>query len=541
MSTQEVMLKKAREAQVIFEDLVKRYDIKPIPTTFVAQPGREAQFNKSCFQANPFPGVLAVALLAKSRPGVKKLFKDEKILQTPAIAAVLSACSSVATEIGSLRGDDVAGAETVCDVAFAGLQAIRLYMADHNGKEFTKLRVKSATMVNNALNGSFYKYRAKDGRDVSFHVYYQNQQQRLVKALGLSKPSEKYAMLSIKKDRKEIAEITARSTALELEELAFDCETCGCMIRSREEWESSEVGKAVKAMPLIRQDKEAEGPVPNWGKPNSRGPLSGIKVLDLTHIIAGPACSRILAEYGADVLMIRRGRYVEQEQAMLEFDGWAGKQSIQLDFNIPEQLERAKQLIKEADVITYSYQNGALDKFGLSEADIRKLNPNVIYANLMCFSDTVWKDRPGWAPLAEDITGLSVRNGSLEQPVNLNGVPLDYFPGFILALGTLLTIARKLKEGGGYKVTTSLTRGAQYLHECTDLCESGAVSSGMSKISESSSEPIWDSVVQYVGGCATGGSAGFPSPATVNTAYPTNLRNMQFTDGNTGWNQGGKK
>ena len=304
MSAQEVMTKKARQAQVIFEDLVKRFGIEAIPTTFIADPRREGQINRSCFQANPFPGVLAFALLAKSRPGVKKLFKDEKILQTPAIAAVLSACSSVATEIGRLRGDDVSGAETFCDLSFAGLQAIRLYMADHKGKEFTKARVKSATMVNNALNGSFYKYRAKDGRDVSFHVYYQNQQQRLVKALGLSKPSEKYAMLSIKKDRKEIAEITARSTALELEELAFNCDTCGCMIRSREEWESSEVGKAVKAMPLIRQDKEAEGPAPVWGKPNSRGPLSGIKVLDLTHIIAGPACSRILAEYGADVLRL---------------------------------------------------------------------------------------------------------------------------------------------------------------------------------------------------------------------------------------------
>ncbi|MFR5783352.1 MAG: CoA transferase, partial [Oscillospiraceae bacterium] len=106
-----------------------------------------------------------------------------------------------------------------------------------------------------------------------------------------------------------------------------------------------------------------------------------------------------------------------------------------------------------------------------SEADIRALNPNVIYANLNCFSDTVWKERPGWAPCAEDITGLSVRNGSLEQPKNLNGVPLDYFPGFILALGTLRAIAQRLKEGGGYKVTTSLTRGAQYLHECADLCE----------------------------------------------------------------------
>lgn len=294
--------------------------------------------------------------------------------------------------------------------------------------------MQSAIRVNNALNGSMHKFRARDGRDVSFHVYYQSQQERLVKALGLRKPSSEYGFFSLKKDMKEIAAAVAAKDAMELEDLSFDCGACGCMIRSREEWEASEVGKAVISMPLIRTEKLAESEAPAWGRPNSRGPLSGIRVLDLTHIIAGPACSRILAEYGADVLLVRRGDFRHQEQAMLEFDGWAGKHSIQLDFNIPEQLERAKQLIREADVVTYSYQNGCMDKFGLSEADIRTLNPNVIYSNLNCFSDTVWKDRPGWAPCAEDITGLSVRNGSLEAPVNLNGVPLDYFPGFILAL-----------------------------------------------------------------------------------------------------------
>ena len=538
MADNGVIRRKARGAQLIYEDLLERLDMRPIPTTFVADEGRKGMLSRTCFTSNPFPVPLNVVLTKLRIPAVQKLFEDEIIPQTSAIAAVLAACSTAATEIGALRGDDVSGAQIRCDLVFAGLQAVRLYMSDHKHcKEFTRSRVQSAIRVNNALNGSMHKFRARDGRDVSFHVYYQSQQERLVKALGLAKPSSEYGFFTMKKDLKEIAAKVATMDAMELEDLSFDCGACGCMIRSREEWEASEVGKAVIAMPLIRTEKLAESEAPDWGRPTSRGPLSGIRVLDLTHIIAGPACSRILAEYGADVLLVRRGDFKHQEQAMLEFDGWAGKHSIQLDFNVPEQLERAKQLIREADVVTYSYQNGCMDKFGLSEADIRALNPNVIYANLNCFSDTVWKERPGWAPCAEDITGLSVRNGSLEAPVNLNGVPLDYFPGFILALGTLRAIAQRLKEGGGYKVTTSLTRGAQYLHECADLCERETRAVHTSSVAVRSKDKVWDSVFQYVKGCATGGECGFSAPPVVNTAYPADERNLVFTDGCTGWSQ----
>ena len=537
MADNGVIRRKARGAQLIYEDLLERLDMRPIPTTFVADEGRKGMLSRTCFTSNPFPVPLNVVLTKLRIPAVQKLFEDEIIPQTSAIAAVLAACSTAATEIGALRGDDVSGAQIRCDLVFAGLQAVRLYMSDHKHcKEFTRSRVQSAIRVNNALNGSMHKFRARDGRDVSFHVYYQSQQERLVKALGLAKPSSEYGFFTMKKDLREIAAKVATMDAMELEDLSFDCGACGCMIRSREEWEASEVGKAVIAMPLIRTEKLAESEAPDWGRPTSRGPLSGIRVLDLTHIIAGPACSRILAEYGADVLLVRRGDFKHQEQAMLEFDGWAGKHSIQLDFNVPEQLERAKQLIREADVVTYSYQNGCMDKFGLSEADIRALNPNVIYANLNCFSDTVWKERPGWAPCAEDITGLSVRNGSLEQPKNLNGVPLDYFPGFILALGTLRAIAQRLKEGG-YKVTTSLTRGAQYLHECADLCERETRAVHTSSVAVRSKDKVWDSVFQYVKGCATGGECGFSAPPVVNTAYPADERNLVFTDGCTGWSQ----
>ena len=117
--------KKAEQSQVIYEDLVKRFNIKSVPTTFVADDRRMGQFAKACVTANPFPAPFGAVLVSKRIPGVKKLFENETVLQTPAISAVLAACSSVATEIGALRGDDVPGAEPYCDVAFAGLQAIR--------------------------------------------------------------------------------------------------------------------------------------------------------------------------------------------------------------------------------------------------------------------------------------------------------------------------------------------------------------------------------------------------------------------------------
>ena len=528
--------KKAEQAQLIYADLAEKLAFSPIPTTFVADERRKELFEQFCAGENPFPESFAPILANMRKDAVHKLMSEETIPQTPAIAAVLAACSSVAAEIGALRGDDASKAETYCDIAFAGAQAIRLYLANYTSPQFQAARFQSTARVLNALNGALYKYRDKNGRHVSFHAYFMEQQRKLVDALALPKPSGQYTFMSTKEDLQELTARIAGLSAPELEELAFACGACGCMLRSRAEWESSAVGKAVMAMPLVRVNRETEGAPPVWSKPAEGGPLSGLKVLDLTHIIAGPACTRLLAEYGADVLLVRRGTFMEQEQAMNEYDGWAGKHSIQLDFNLPEQLERAKELIRQADVVVYSYQHGAIDKFGLSEAEIRALNPGVVYANLMCFSDTVWKDRPGWAPCAEDITGLSIRNGSMEQPVNLTGVPLDYFPGFILALGTLQAILRKLKEGGGYAVTTSLTRGAQYLHECADLCEAMAGAKA-GTVAEHCDETAWDSVLRYVDGCAIGGSCGFPGPAAVNTRYPMDSERQRFADGSTGWRQ----
>jgi crotonobetainyl-CoA:carnitine CoA-transferase CaiB-like acyl-CoA transferase len=541
----DIMKKKAVQAQLCFENLKEQIgETVTVPVCFNVDETREKLIRSACFSHNPFPGVLKPVLLSLRRKAVRRLYEDEKVLQTGPAAAVLAMDAALAEEIGNIRNREAKESPVVCDVALAGLQVIRLYMMAYEGnREFIKSRYASAIRVDNALNGSFYKYRTKDGRSFSAHVYYESQKRKMMEALSITKDPDRFVFTSLPFDRRATADAIGRWKAQELEERAFENGACGCMLRTRKEWEETETGKAVKAMPLYRLKKETDTPVKNWGSSNSRGPLSGIKVLDLTHIIAGPACTRLLAEMGADVLMIRRGDYLHQEQAMLELDGWAGKNSVQLDFNLPEELARAKDLVREADVVVSSYQSGALDRFGLSDQDIHKLNPNVIYGSLVCFSDTVWKERPGWAPCAEDITGLSIRNGSLDHPVNLNGVPLDYIPGFILTAGILQAIRRQMTEGGSYTVTGSLTRGAMWLHECTDLWEKEMEKIPFEREKEYSTRKIKDfdyegfrTVYHKVEGTAVG-TVYFPAPAVRCRAFDQQEQNMGFQSGCRGWRE----
>ena len=114
MADNGVIRRKARGAQLIYEDLLERLDMRPIPTTFVADEGRKGMLSRTCFTSNPFPVPLNVVLTKLRIPAVQKLFEDEIIPQTSAIAAVLAACSTAATEIGALRGDDVSGAQIRC-------------------------------------------------------------------------------------------------------------------------------------------------------------------------------------------------------------------------------------------------------------------------------------------------------------------------------------------------------------------------------------------------------------------------------------------
>lgn len=534
----EALEKKAQQSLICYESLKEQLNLQEInPIIFTADAKRFDEMLEACFEDLTFPKDYWPFMIGQRLKSVMQLFQDEKVLQTPPLAAVLAACATEIMEISQLEGKEFNKNEPIyCDVAFAGLQAVRLYFAGTFDPDFTMERLKSTVRVNNAFNGSFYKYKTKDDRYFSFHLYFEEQKAKIVRALGIDKAPEQFSMLFLAEDIEFLTKLMLTYQGLELEEFTFENGGSGCVIRNRDEWNETEVGKAVNDMPLLNIQKTSDNPgLKDKALGGPKGPLEGLKVLDLTHIIAGPACTRLLAEYGADVLLVRRKNFYSQEQSALELDGWAGKHAIDLDLNNADALKRIKELIKEADVLVYSYQHNAFDKFELSREEMLELNPNVIHASLNCFSDTVWLDRPGWAPLAEDITGLSIRNGSQEHPRNLNGVPLDYIPGLILALGTLEAIKRSIANGGTYTVVTSLTRGAVWLHECTDICENNPYSTYSTKWeNESPNFKEWASVTHRIEDNATG-DISFPAPGTAGKELPDILGNMQFTDGEKDW------
>lgn len=540
-SIEKSLNKKAKESILIYDDLKKTMDLDEISdVVFVADPTRYERFIKEAISAESltYPEKVIPVMLKMRLDALLKLFADEKVLQTAPIASILAAHENALLKIASLSGEKIDKDEKIyCDLAYAGIQAIRFYLVSVYDEKISAIASQTVLGAFNALSGLNYKYETEDERLFSFHLYYKHQREAIVKALNMKKELKDYTVFSIEEDYKEIAQIVKGYKGIELEDFVFANGGSGCMIRSRDQRNETEVGKAVNKMPLVSIDKVCdEGGLKGKKLGGKRGTLDGLKVLDLTHIVAGPVVSRVLAENGADVLFVRRGEYAYQEELLGELDGWMGKRKIELDFNKKEDLDRVKELIKQADVIVYSFSNSALDKFGLSKEEMRKLNPDVIFSHEVCFSKEQWVNRLGWAPLAEDITGVSMRNGENGKLKNLNGVPLDYVPGMLLALGTLQAIAKSLENGGGYEVFTSLTRGALYLHECTDYIEKNvdSVKDSDRIINKAPEFEQWNSMCSRIKDTAIG-DVGIPGPAAVNRNLINVFENGRFTENNKDW------
>jgi crotonobetainyl-CoA:carnitine CoA-transferase CaiB-like acyl-CoA transferase len=196
-------------------------------------------------------------------------------------------------------------------------------------------------------------------------------------------------------------------------------------------------------------------------------PPRGLRVLELSNIIAGPVAARTLAEYGADVIRIDAPAPLAGPRLTMWFgiDVNQGKRSIILDLKSAAGRKVFARLVREADVLIHNFLGGSVPRMGITQEELLAINPDIVCCQVSAWAGPAggkWKNAPAFDPVLQAATGITSRYGSPDAPV-MHGVAscVDYISGFTAALGTLqAVVARKLGRQAS-RVETSLAMGAQ--------------------------------------------------------------------------------
>ncbi|EDQ06559.1 Acetyl-CoA:oxalate CoA-transferase [Sulfitobacter indolifex] len=204
----------------------------------------------------------------------------------------------------------------------------------------------------------------------------------------------------------------------------------------------------------------------------SSGPLKGLRVIELAHIMAGPVCGMMLADMGADVIKVEKPtgddsrRFVPPEiggEAAAYMMMNRNKRGIALNLKDPEALEVLRRLLAEADVVIENYRKGTMEKLGLSYEELAKVNPRLIYCEISGFGRTgPYADRRGFDLIAQGMAGLMSITGEApgRPPVKVAAPISDINAGILAAMGVSAAYANVLQTGLGQKVDTSLFEAA---------------------------------------------------------------------------------
>ncbi len=226
------------------------------------------------------------------------------------------------------------------------------------------------------------------------------------------------------------------------------------------EWTSHPQAEAVRGQPLLQILRIGDAPPEEL--PAGERPLAGIRVLDLTRVLAGPTCARTLAEHGADVLKITAAHL--PHSGAIELDTGLGKLASHLDLRTEAGIAALRALASDADVFSQSYRPGALAARGFSPEDLARLRPGIIYVTLSAWGPTgPWKDRRGFDTIVQTVSGMACASGNAEQPKLLPVSAIDYVSGYLMAFGAMVALARRTQIGGSWMVRVSLARTGQWI------------------------------------------------------------------------------
>ncbi|KAF5389714.1 hypothetical protein D9757_006041 [Collybiopsis confluens] len=307
-------------------------------------------------------------------------------------------------------------------------------------------------------------YPTKDGR--FYHLHASLDATPSFKALGL--PPYDEGRNEYQAAQKVIEQRTQQLSSDEIEATIRAIKQAGSPCLTREEFLASPYGRYVSSRPLFELKKlESTSPVLKLS-PEGPNILSGVKVLDLTRVIAGPVISRTLGEYGADILRVTSRNLPDQSYYAVDFN--FGKRTIDLDLKSPEGRQVFESLLEEVDVIVDGYRPGAFAKLKYGPEDILKRfagKRGFVYVKESCYGDGGdWSDRPGWQQIADSVSGVSWANGKalgLEEPVPPPFPLADYGAGELGCIAALNALHYRMTKGGSYFTSVSLVKYNDWL------------------------------------------------------------------------------
>jgi len=366
-----------------------------------------------------------------------------------AAAAALGATGLAVSDLWQLRTGRAQ------DVAVDTRQATASLRSGH----YMKMDGAPVSTERNTVMGT---YPAKNGRWSYLHCNFPNHREAALKVLG------------VPEDRDAVTRAVAKWDALELEEAIIAAKGAGGMVRTMDEWAKHPQAAAIASLPLFEIVKIG----PSAPEPLREGdrPLSGVRVLDLTRVLAGPTCARTLAEHGADVMKITAKHL--PNLGYQEYDTGHGKLSAQLDLREARDVDILRGLVRDADVFSQGYRPGTLGDRGFSPEALAQLRPGIVVVSLCAFSHLgPWASRRGFDTVVQTVSGITLRQGGLfpgaaPGPQFYPVSAIDYLTGYLMAFGAMVALARRAREGGSWLVRISLAQTGRWLTSRGEVPES---------------------------------------------------------------------
>jgi crotonobetainyl-CoA:carnitine CoA-transferase CaiB-like acyl-CoA transferase len=294
-------------------------------------------------------------------------------------------------------------------------------------------------------------YKTRDQRFVRLHTNFRHHRDAVCK------------VLNCKPEREDVQAALMQWDGEAFETAAYAGGCVVAMMRSHEEWSASPHARALAELPLVSIEKIGDAAPKPW--PKGDRPLAGVRVLDLSRVIAGPVAGRTLAVHGADVLLISGPDL--PAIPWLTIDTGRGKLSSFVELKSEQGRDVFRDLLAQADILSQGYRPKSIAALGFSPEDAARINPGIVYVSLSAYGHSgPWAERRGFDSLVQTSTGFNHAEGQatgVDGPKELPAQMLDHATGYLMAFGAMMAKARQSREGGSWHVRVSLAQTGRWL------------------------------------------------------------------------------